>query len=512
MLLILELAIRGRYKLAWLLPLLIIFWANFHGPGSPIGIIVVIIYGFIDILQRKKYIKKNLIYVENKQIPWLKIIFLCFIALCITPNHLYSPYYIISCCITSNPYRSIVLEGKPLNLFGPEYRYIISFLIFILFSTIYMYKTKNYSDLLLLITFIGPIFLSGRYVYTFLPFFTPVLACFLEYIKQKISNNCKISNPFIYNLTTVIKISIVICLSIVILRESIISVRRAYPLCRLMRWETLPNGACNFLLKNKIKGKLFNFLGTGGYLIWKLKDSNPVYIDGRNDTVYDADLLEECFKILSGKEESIKIINRHNIDIIIQNKEYDNFPIFNNKLPSSNDWFLAYEDIISRVYLRKSIFYKQSHLFIKSNFTKEDYFIPYLMEGKKLLQEDKMEDAIEKLEKARIFYPDCQTTQFYLAMAYKNEGSIASALRQLNLIILMYGNDTIPGTYFLLGLIEIKAGNKDMAACYISEELKLQGNNEHIKNLLSSKLPYHDHRFCFIKYWWKKFWAPFLIW
>jgi len=506
-LLIFELVINGKEKLIFLFPVLMVIWANLHGGVSLIGLALIIVYSIIYAIQ--KIISGKELYKRQKYL--FIVIILCILSIFISPHTFKTPYHIISCIIFPDPFKGIITEAQKPDFLTPACRITLFFMISVLSGAVYMIKKKRFFDVSLVVVFIPLIFGAERHHLLLLPFFVPTVSVFFDDIIKSLMPHIALLNRKWFNnyYNRTLRIIYVIFLFILLAREGLMIFRLACPPARLIRWETFPDSTCNFLIDNKIKGNLFNSLTSGGYLIWKLKNLCPVYIDPRDEAVYDVSLVREYLYILNGNEKAFTILDNRKIDIIFQSLLYDNFPFFNKLLPASKEWFIAYEDTSGRIYLRKSRFYNLSKTFTGLN--GDVCFMPHLLEGQRLLDKGMTEEGISEMEKSQALYPDCPRCQLWLGMAYARTGNYISAIRQWELMLLLHYPVAIRGVYYNMGLMELNIGNPEKAACYLSEELRNDPNNKDIKARLS-ELPRHNHSLCFIKFAWHRFWAPFFVW
>jgi hypothetical protein len=148
-----------------------------------------------------------------------------------------------------------------------------------------------------------------------------------------------------------------------------------------MRWEgslfnymtgnhTFPEDACDFVKKNNIKGKTFNYYNWGGYILWHLYPDMPIFIDGRAQGVYSPEIYDE-YKYISRpvftiNEKTIKKLSgqfSYNRLILLKplmNKRFYEKHIYDKliKLNFSNsetglimgscDYYLYWEEIMDR--------------------------------------------------------------------------------------------------------------------------------------------------------------------
>ena len=76
---------------------------------------------------------------------------------------------------------------------------------------------------------------------------------------------------------------------------------------------TLPVAAVEFIKKNKITGRIFNNYGHGGFLIYELFPDQKVFIDGRAD-MYGDEFIWEYLEITNGREDWKELFDKYMID------------------------------------------------------------------------------------------------------------------------------------------------------------------------------------------------------
>ena len=130
---------------------------------------------------------------------------------------------------------------------------------------------------------------------------------------------------------------------------------------RVADW-TIPAGAADYLLANRITGRLFNTYEHGGYLIWRLWPQQRVFIDSRalSDSLY-RDYRRILFNqgsaasALAGPRA--ELLDRYGIDVVVMNTlDSVSGAIYPLALALANPdgpaWKLIYEDSQSVIFLR----------------------------------------------------------------------------------------------------------------------------------------------------------------
>jgi len=120
-----------------------------------------------------------------------------------------------------------------------------------------------------------------------------------------------------------------------------------------------PVDAANFLLQHHIKGRIFNTYGQGGYLLWRLWPEQQVFQDGRalNEHVFlDAQRIGMNADETNGKSGE-QLLMDYGVEVIV----VDGFePVAGTALylpaaladPSQKEWKLVYQDIHDVIYMK----------------------------------------------------------------------------------------------------------------------------------------------------------------
>ncbi len=113
-----------------------------------------------------------------------------------------------------------------------------------------------------------------------------------------------------------------------------------------------PEGAAQFLVQNGLTGRLFNTYEYGGYLIWRLWPEHKTFIDGRalNESVY-----RDYQGAISVSDR--EVLNRYGVEIVVMNAfEYTTGALYPLVIwlsqPGAADWKLVYQDPQALVFAR----------------------------------------------------------------------------------------------------------------------------------------------------------------
>lgn len=114
-------------------------------------------------------------------------------------------------------------------------------------------------------------------------------------------------------------------------------------------WEDPPEGTIRFIEQHHIRGRMYNFMDDGGYLVWRLYPQQKVFIDQLNAN--DVDLLKWDDMVVDGRDID-KVLDHFKFDYIIVTNEYFEGGLV-KRLTQRRDWALVYWDGVSCLYVRR---------------------------------------------------------------------------------------------------------------------------------------------------------------
>lgn len=370
---------RGNKKALYILPAIMLVWANTHSLAI-LGLATVAIYNAGIFFERKKI---------DKKLAWFSV--LSFAVFLLNPyliDGLVYPFAQFGLISGNSLVKSYFGElqspftAKEISMLGS--RYFTSPLLIIhlsalcsLFSIFRSLLQKQFTDSLLLAAYLVVLYLANKNYGYFLMVSLPLIVKYSmnwyesrkgKRLRLKSPNTPKkkdrikaqqemgvsdLSNQKWYKRTSVAAIVIAVFISIT-------SVTDSYPIFRHSPFrfgftedrDQLPVEATAFLNKNQIKGKLLNHLDFGGYLMAHYQEK--VFIDGRMD-VLPEDFFSKYYESLTVKNGLKKLLTEYDPDIVI-------FPYV--KASIWWDYFLSnkktsgykavYFDGLSVIYLRTS--------------------------------------------------------------------------------------------------------------------------------------------------------------
>jgi len=103
--------------------------------------------------------------------------------------------------------------------------------------------------------------------------------------------------------------------------------------------QNFPSRAVAFLQNHPATRRIFNHYDWGGYLIWRLYPSTPVFIDGRAD-LYGKEMLDQFANTYEFKDAWRKTLQSWNVDTVIVPAD----STLATGLRNAPGWTVAYED------------------------------------------------------------------------------------------------------------------------------------------------------------------------
>ena len=316
-----------RPNLLWLTLPLTLLWVNLHA-GFALGLVLSALFlagGFIEhrLAHRHRPFPQT-----NSHLPKATLILLLDLALVpLNPNGLRMFSYPIE-TLRSTTMQNYIVEWASPNFHRPEYW---PFLLILLatFATLCWSQTPlRPRDLILLVVALYASLISIRMIPLFVLIATPLIA--------KRLGNWPRSRPHPRgNFRASLNAAIILAMTIfAIVRMS--QVIRHQPEAETSEF---PARAVAFLQQHPPPGPIFNLYDWGGYLIWKLYPTTPVFIDGRAD-LYGPDLFHHFADAYQFKNHWQQILQSWNIQTVIVPPS----SALAVGLQSTPGWTISYQD------------------------------------------------------------------------------------------------------------------------------------------------------------------------
>jgi hypothetical protein len=322
-LLILERSERNPNLLWWTLPLTLL-WVNLHA-GFALGLALSALFLVGDLIEKRLSAAPT----HNSHTPTAAVVLLLDLLLVpLNPNGLRMFSYPIE-TLRSAAMQNYIAEWASPNFHHPQYwPYLVIILAtFVAFST-----TRNPPrprDLILLLVGLYASLASIRMIPLFVLIAVPLIAKRLGNWPR--SPRTSRHSPSRTALNAVILLPMAV----------FAAVRIAHVIHRQPEAEAslFPTGAVAFLQHHPPAGAIFNHYDWGGYLIWKLYPSTPVFIDGRAD-LYGQPLLHDFADAYQFKDSWQQILEHWHIQTVVVPPD----SALAIGLQSAPGWAIAYHD------------------------------------------------------------------------------------------------------------------------------------------------------------------------
>jgi hypothetical protein len=127
---------------------------------------------------------------------------------------------------------------------------------------------------------------------------------------------------------------------------------------RAANWK-MPVAAADFLLKHHIRGHIYNTYGQGGYLLWRLWPEQQVFLDGRalSEQLYTDSARINMNAAATGGKSGDELLSQYGVDVIVM----DGFEPVSGLAyylpaaladPAQKEWKLVYQDFHDVIYMR----------------------------------------------------------------------------------------------------------------------------------------------------------------
>jgi len=354
-------------KWIYFLPLLQLIWVNIHSL-SIIGPVILLIYFIGECMIKKvplpfKWNEQG--KLNRRRIKEIFIITLaCIVVSFITPYgyRIFDNY--TNMLITVKTHSEVspggIQELQPIsiNIFNFMNKNLVYFKILMITCFLFIFLNIKRQHISISIIFLVSLFLAKMNIRN-IGFFS-IIACFTFFQNAKdIFNkeNLSVLKKYkIYYALNIIIFFIIVSGSFFILRK--IWDRDTYIDGKIIKRAGIgkaafyPEGAVNFIKRNKLKGNMFNSFGFGHYLIWKLYPERKVFIDGRLG-LYQDDIFNIYTNSFTSLQYSKQVINKYNINYFIIPTSISG--ILSKFLYQSSQWKLVYFDPIAVIYVKNKL-------------------------------------------------------------------------------------------------------------------------------------------------------------
>lgn len=380
---------KGLNTPLYLLPAIMLFWANLHG-GYIAGIVLlggVIAAEYFKIMLVEKFGLKPVGTMNQDR---LKILSLCGLisALVVVLNpagiEVYKPlkFFLFSHLdLATSVATARVGEWQPLSLhhfkglgicFTSEYGVV---LLLVVMSSLFVLKRIDITDLLLSVGFFYASIVSIRFipvaVFVMVPF---IYRNYCTALERGLDGRYKKAITVIVAVTAMAGGGLgIIGLGTPPALSAGIGVKEG----------KFPEGAVKFINDNGIDGNIFNTYGIGGYLIWRFYPERRIFMDGRG---LENNNLGDYYEMIDSVDHWKRFEGEYNFDVVLLANEKKDFPahIFSNP-----EWKLVYWDDRGIVLLKdipkyRHIIEKNAYLYTMPTFYDFTYLDHFLASKEKV--------------------------------------------------------------------------------------------------------------------------------
>jgi hypothetical protein len=369
---VLELYTYKNINRLYFLPLIMLFWINMHSLAI-LGLVTISMFVAGSFFGNNyKIDKKLIIYLAASMAVFL--INPYFIEGSLYPFHQFTlitggfeKKYITE---LQSPFNlnDLKADGFTAYLINPTFWLQVISLI-ALIASYNLFRRKNYTGVILCLGYLFILNLAVKnYGYFFFATMPYVLLAFHKISNKESTKSKQKQGGFNWSLNSKRTSIVVSSIAVIII---VTSITDGYSIIRKIQYrfgtsfdeQLLPVDATNFLVENKLKGRVLNHLDFGGYLDEFYK--KPVYIDGRLE-VFGNGIFEEYFKSRVEDNGIQNLIQKYNPDIImLPYIKSTNWWIYFIQSP---EWRPVYVDCIAVIYVRKEKYLQLPTI-------NEDYFL-----------------------------------------------------------------------------------------------------------------------------------------
>ncbi len=510
-------------KNLWTLVFIQLFWVNMHG-YSILGPILLSLFVLSEFAKRKiklpfewnkvRYLNNNA--ACNKSLLVLSILVLLSLASPYGLDNLKYPFFALKSFLhaTDNFYHVSELSSSRISdiLFTQKDLLLTGMLFLFMISLLSNMRTINLFNIFVYFMFFIMYCAAERH-----KGFFAVASCFCILDNFRTSNLHYLKSCFKFNYVTVLSITLSVLLGFYIIYcqfSKVLELRRPYVYSedfsakdRMfgMNHSKYPKKAIDFIIRNNIRGPIFNGFNIGGYLIWRLYPEHKVFIDGRTE-VHGKRSMDEFALSLIDFEIWEKLDEKHRFNtVILDYSASDAYYHLIENLYESEKWKLVYLGDVTLIFVKAASANKDivlSHNILFENVQKDDkkneypvicrkvssYPAYFLNRARFFIKAvDMSELALKDLEKAGSMDPECyevyQLSGYVYFKMKRFEKAWDAFMKSLQI------DPNIAEPYLNLGSVAAEMGLYKKARLLYKHALSLDKNNKFaISNL--QKLPY----------------------
>jgi hypothetical protein len=334
--LILTLLVLEKYRQGvswplWMLPLIFLMWVNTHG-SFIIGIGVVGLYLVAGLFRFELGSVKAVAWTQEQRLRLEKVLLLCLAVLPITPYGTQLAVYPFDMAFSQPINVANVNEWRPMpfELIGGKI-FLGMVVLFFLLQMFFKFSWRL-EELLLVAGGTAMACLHVRFILLFVPFCAPVFATMLA---RWIPAYDRRKDKYIAN--AVLMAGVVAAMIHYFPARAAIDKKVA---------ETYPVAALEYLRAHPIPGKMLDYYGFGGYLVFA---GQPVFIDGRGDLYERSGVFGDYVHLNEFAMGSQNILRNYGIDVCLLGTKQSLAAV----LAATPEWRRVYSDDTSIIFVRQ---------------------------------------------------------------------------------------------------------------------------------------------------------------
>jgi hypothetical protein len=341
---ILHLNGKGNSKCLWLLPPLMVLWANLHGSFF-LGVVYLAAHTIgsmlDDVFARS----------EEAKVDWKDIRRLAVVTLLTAAAPILNPNGIRLLVYPFGTLGSAAMQQYIAEWFSPDF-HLAQFQPFALYVLILLlilglsHRRPKTADLILMVGFGYASLRSARQIPFFVLTTTPMLTSQLLHLWR----DSGLPNLSITRRRSRGRASLVVNWAIL---AALLAGGAALAGHALLRNTTaqraaFPVAAVDFLEASETSGNTYNLYHWGGYLIWRLYPERKVFIDGRADVYGDA-FIDEYLQVYQLRQDWQQPLEKYHVDVVLIDVDSPLSIMLNEEV----EWYRAYSDETAVIYVRK---------------------------------------------------------------------------------------------------------------------------------------------------------------
>ena len=333
-LLLIEAAEKGSKGAMWMLPFVILVWANTHG-GFLAGLGIVAIWTAVHVVGSLKKADRKTAFASRSPLILALLAALCAAATLVNP---YGVHLLSLLLRTATVARPEIGEWQPISIASPEgVVYLVALAVSIMALLRSARPRRPALLAVLLVTAILPM-LALRHLPLFALSFAVIVGDHLADVWNRWSPS---SGPSARRLPAAVA-----------LIGAALFLGAALPYFSCIRIDPsfvrFPARATAVMRQAGVQGNLATFFDWGEYLIWHLGPGVRVSIDGRRETVYSPETYHKNLQFLYGVGEWDAILNDPRTDMALVSRDQPTY----NLIRLKPGWVQVYEDSLSAIFSR----------------------------------------------------------------------------------------------------------------------------------------------------------------